>query len=232
MNTAAMSAVKRRKITQWSLLWVVVLTLGLGWKYPIFGFSVPIVMLAGMILGYSRGRYLCGNLCPRGSFFDRIISPLSRRKTIPAFLRNRTFRWMVFAVLMSFMTIRIGANPADWHHWGHVFWSMCLITTGIGVALGLWIHPRAWCSFCPMGTMQSSLGGLKRRLQIDSDRCVECRACEKACPMNLQIVQHKPARTLNDPDCLKCPQCIGACPRHVLSWPEPSSSPAPPASKA
>jgi ferredoxin-type protein NapH len=211
--------VRRRRIVQWCLLPIVVLTIGLGWKYPMLGFSVPMVMLIGMIGGVFRGRYVCGNLCPRGAFFDRIMTRISRNSAIPQALRNKTLRWMVFAALMGFMIFRLARNPTSTAHWGQVFWLMCVVTTGIGLVLGIFIHPRAWCAFCPIGTVQMALGGKKHLLEIDTDECRECSACEKACPFSLAIVKHRAAGHVNDPDCLKCSECVAVCPKHALSWP-------------
>ncbi len=216
--------VKRRRIIQWCLAPVVVVTIALGWKYPLLGFSVPVVMLAGVIGALVNGRYVCGNLCPRGSFLDRIISPLSRKGPIPGWLRNAVLRWIIFAALMGLMVVRAMANPADLRHWGSVFWLMCTVTTTLGIVGGLAIHPRAWCALCPIGTMQGAIGGGRRQLRIDSAACVECHLCEKACPFDLAIVPHKDAGRLGDRDCLKCPQCVAACPNSALAWPGPAKS--------
>ena len=216
--------VKRRRVVQWCLMPIVLITIGLGWKYPLLGFSVPVVMLAGLVGSLIRGRYVCGNLCPRGSFIDRVVSLVSRKKHIPDFFRNMSLRWLVFAAMMGFMAFRISRNPAEIDHWGRVFWLMCVITTSIAVVLGIAIHPRSWCAFCPMGTMQSALGGGKHLLQIAPALCRECRLCERACPIDLAIVEHKDRRYLLDRDCLKCPECTAACPHGALSWPQPQTA--------
>jgi len=210
--------VHRRRAIQWSLIPIVLVTIGLGWKFPYLGFTVPAVMLMGVIGGLARGRYVCGNLCPRGSFFDRMIAPMSRRKRIPDFLRNMPLRWCVFAGLMGLMIWRILQNPSDAQHWGRVFWLMCVVTTSFGVVLGLWLHPRTWCAFCPMGTLQNALGGGRMHLRIDPG-CKECRTCEKACPIGLPIASYKENGIMLDRDCLQCPECIAVCPRDILSWP-------------
>ena len=219
MTNATSRQIKRRAIVQWSLIPVVLLTIGLGWKYPLCGFSVPLVMLAGIIGGIFRGRYVCGNICPRGGFFDRILRWISRNRPIPNAIRNNTFRWTFFATMMGFMVYRVSMNPADIYHWGKVFWMMCVITTAIGVVFGILIHQRSWCAFCPMGTMQNALGGRKKHMRIDKDLCVECGSCEKACPFNLAIIIHKDTGVIADPDCLKCSECIAACPKNALSHP-------------
>jgi len=219
MSTDA--TVYRRRALQWCLVPVVLVTIGLGYWYPVFGYTVPLVMVAGMIGGVLRGRYVCGNLCPRGGFLERAVGLVNRRRSIPGFLRHMGLRWLIFAVLMGLLVVRISQRPPDtplWQHVGRVFWLMCVVTTGIGVVLGVLIQPRLWCAFCPMGTMQNLLGGGKRQLRIDAESCIACRLCEKACPLNLSIVKHKDGGRLEERDCLKCAECVAACPRQALSW--------------
>lgn len=221
METAATypPQVAWRRTVQWIVAPIVVLTVALGWKYPLLGFTVPVAMATGMAGGFFRGRWVCGHLCPRGGFFDRMIAPFAPRRSIPPLLRSMPLRWGVFAALMGFMVWRISADPGNWEHWGRVFWSMCALTTGIGLVAALTIHPRAWCAFCPMGTFQNAVGGGKGPLQI-APSCRECRKCEKACPMALPLVKDKSVGYLQHRDCLKCPECIAVCPANALSWPE------------
>lgn len=54
---------------RWFLAPLVITTIALGWWFPYIGFLVPVAMLSGMIGGVFKGRFVCGNLCPRGAFF-------------------------------------------------------------------------------------------------------------------------------------------------------------------
>lgn len=212
-------SVDLRKVVQWSLWPIVVVVVALGWKYTWLGFSVPIVMTLGMIGGFLGGRYVCGNLCPRGSFFDRILSRFTLGKGIPASFRSMPLRLVLFALMMGFMVFQISRNPGDWRHWGYVFWLMCAVTTGIGVILGVWFHQRSWCAFCPMGTMQNLLGRIRPKvLLLDSAKCVECHRCEKVCPVQIPIVKYKGGGVVADGDCVQCDECIAVCPKSALSW--------------
>jgi len=216
MSNPALKATRRRKIIQWALAPLVFITIGLGWKYPLIGFVVPVAMIAGIVGGVSSGRYVCGNLCPRGGFFDRVMAPLSPARPIPAFLRAMPFRWVVFSALMGFMAWRIAADPANVYHWGSVFWLMCTVTTALGVALALAVHPRGWCSFCPVGTASNALGGHKDPITIDASACRECGLCEKSCPIAIGIIRHKSKGVLADRDCVKCGECVAKCPARAL----------------
>jgi len=206
-----------RRRLQRALWAIVVITIVGGLFWPLLGFVVPVVMLTGIIGGFFKGRYVCGWLCPRGAFLDRILRPISPAREIPAWLRGRLLRWVIFGLLMGFMVWQISLSPGDVYHWGRVFVRICIITTAIGVALAVFVHPRTWCSFCPMGTMQSAVGGSRAPLKMDRG-CIECRACERACPMNLTIVGQQEDGVLKLPDCLKCGECVVTCPKRVLHF--------------
>lgn len=208
-----------RRMRQWLLAPVMLVTIGFGWKYTWLGFAVPVAMAAGIFGGLFRGRYVCGNLCPRGSFFDRVLTPLGFQGEIPPLLRSRPLRWMIFVGMMSLMTWQLARNPGDPAHWGFVFWGMCTVTTLVGIALAVALHPRTWCALCPIGTLSSAIGGSKYPLVIDSS-CRECGRCEQSCTLNLPIVRHKAAGASSERDCLKCSVCIETCPRGALSWPD------------
>lgn len=206
-------------IYRWMLAVFMIVVISAGWKFPLLGFAVPTAMLIGMGGGFFRGRYACGNICPRGSFYDTAFSYFGGKRAVPEMFQSPLFRWSVMAVLMGFMTWRLAQNPGDWRHWGTVFWSMCLITTAVGIPLGMIYRSRTWCSFCPVGTTAAAVGGHKYRLAI-SEECRQCGSCEKSCPMGHTIAAHRDAGLLPHRDCIKCSSCVTSCRQDALSWPE------------
>jgi ferredoxin-type protein NapH len=95
-----------------------------------------------------------------------------------------------------------------------------VITTTVAVLIGLWVQPRLWCVFCPMGTMQSAIGGGKGQLRILGEACRGCRLCEQSCPLHLDIASHLGKGYLDNRDCLKCSEGVSACPPDAFSWPQ------------
>ncbi|HEY3396061.1 MAG TPA: 4Fe-4S dicluster domain-containing protein [Armatimonadota bacterium] len=217
LHARARRTTAHRARLQW-LLWIAVPLVIIGGQFhPYLGFIVPVAMVTGMLSGAFRGRWACGWICPRGGFLERFMARLSFRRRVPGLLRGYGFRWPVFAALMSFMVYRISLQPDSAAHWGAVFVSMCAITTGIGLLLGVLYQPRAWCAICPVGTFAGAVGGHKHALTI-AEGCVSCRRCEKVCPLNLEIAKHAEAGVLENRDCVHCHECIKACPKQLLDF--------------
>lgn len=215
-NSPSWLIVRLQPAYKWLLALVVAVVLLLGWRFPLLGFAVPVAMGAGMGGGLFRGRWVCGNLCPRGSLLDTWLGALPRRP-VPEWLRHRAFRWAVLATLLGLMVAQIAVHPGDWRHWGLVFWRMCLVTTAAAVALAVTFTARGWCRICPVGTVAATVGGDKLPLRIGPS-CRGCGHCEQSCPMHFDIAPYRRTGALPHRDCLKCSNCVKACPAQALSF--------------
>jgi len=198
------------KITPYLGWLVIIVSLG-GIFFPKLGFFLPIVFGTLIATGIFRGRWFCGNLCPRGSFNDFMLIKFSKGAPIPRAFRSMWLRIPVLIAMMAFMAVRVIGTEGAIDKVGMVFVSMCLITTAAAVLLGIGFSPRAWCTFCPMGTMQRHIGAGKHELSFTAEKCTHCNACERACPMQLSVRQMS-----ERPDCIKCARCVAACPAGAL----------------
>ncbi|WP_406661932.1 4Fe-4S binding protein [Methanolobus sp. ZRKC3] len=203
------------KITPYLGIFVVIVSI-VGLWYPILGYMMPLVILILMVTSVSKGRWFCGNLCPRGSFIDFWVGKATLKKKIPGFLKSFWIRIPVFLMLMGFMTYRI-INVINTqgiiNQIGMIFVVMCLVTTAIALVLGVGISPRTWCTFCPMGTAQNLIGGKKYQLKVIDSKCIDCNKCEKVCPMQLDVHTGE-----LKPDCIKCERCVDVCPTKALEF--------------
>ena len=72
------------KITPYLGIIVLIISLA-GLFYPKLGCFLLLVFATLIIIAPFRGRWFCGNLCPRGSFVDFWLGPISRKVKIPSF---------------------------------------------------------------------------------------------------------------------------------------------------
>jgi ferredoxin-type protein NapH len=201
------------RITPYLGIIVLIVSIG-GLFYPILGFFLLAVFMTLLIISPFKGRWFCGNLCPRGSFNDYILSKISFKKSIPKIFKSLWIRIPIFVLMMGFMILRLVQTKGIMNQIGMVFVIMCLVTTTIAVIFGIFINPRSWCSFCPMGTAQRFLGrNSKYHIIVDKDKCIHCKICHNVCPMGLKVNQ-----ILNDPDCIKCGRCIDKCPKKIIRF--------------
>ena len=212
------------------MYWILLIFLCVGLFYPVIGFIAILCMVAPVGLAIYKGRHWCGNFCPRGNFYDQVLSRISPQKPIPAFLRKSSFRKFMVAFIFTVFGVQMYFAWGDLSAMGAVFVNIILITTIVGIVLGLRYHQRSWCSFCPMGTMSSWVTPKpkKRSKKLDKklfktimvdDSCIGCKLCTKVCPMQLKPYEEKgnPDGFMHS-DCLKCGKCIKKCPKKALKF--------------
>jgi len=200
-----------------SLLFIAIIIL--GWQYPLLGYFIPFCMLAGIAIGLSAGRKWCDWYCPRGSFYDALMRPLSAQRGIPGLFKNIYFRIGVLFFLMLVMAINLILRWPNPYHIGKFFVSLLTLTTAAGIILAIIFHQRSWCSFCPIGTVINLISRGKESLRINSERCVECKICFKACPMQIKpyLFKGKGMEPVKEADCLRCGSCVASCPTKALT---------------
>lgn len=185
------------------------------------GMAATICMIAPIVVAAFRGRFWCGNLCPRGNFYDNVVSKFSSKRSVPKFLKSVYFR--VFIVLFMFTMFGIGIK----NNWGNaagigmVIYRIIVVTTFIGVALSLFYNNRTWCHFCPMGSIAAFILYLKKHNKVleVSNTCVNCKICAKKCPMGISPYEYK-GDVLNHQDCIQCAKCVIACPKKSIGYGE------------
>lgn len=184
-----------------------------------FAVVAILCMALPVIISVFRGRFWCGNLCPRGNFYDNIVSKFSNKRKVPKFLKSPYFRLAVVVFMLSMFTFGIKKNWGDFYGVGMVFYRIIVITTILGIVLSLFYNHRTWCHFCPMGSIAAFISWLrknKRVLQV-SQSCVSCKVCEKKCPLGIVPYKYK-GSPLNHFDCIQCGKCAEACPKKAIGY--------------
>jgi hypothetical protein len=184
-----------------------------------FGFVAVICMIAPIIVSIFKGRFWCGNLCPRGNFYDNVVSKFGNKRIPPKLFKSYYFRSVMLGIMMVIFISGVYKNWGNLYGIGMVFYRMIVVTTIIGIILSLVYNHRAWCNFCPMGSLASIIGKLKgsKRVLHVSSSCISCKLCEKKCPLGLVPYNHK-GDILSHPDCIQCGKCVIECPKKAIGY--------------
>ncbi len=205
-----------------------------GLWYPHLGLLMIPVMLSLAVMGFIRGKYWCGNFCPHGSLFDGILMRFSANRKIPRILRAKiikaiAFCWFAFMLSNRLLTVFAGWGSLGFYErLGYIFVMNYLVVTVVGTILAVFVSPRAWCVFCPMGTFQVLMYRLGRALNrnyrtdimlrlTQPQDCRECGLCASVCPMQLEpYIDADDSGRFKDGDCIRCGVCAENCPPGLL----------------
>lgn len=206
-----------------------------GLWYPKLGLLIIPLMITLAVTGFFKGKYWCGNFCPHGSLFDSIIMRFSTNRRIPSFLKSKItmalmFSWFMYIIISRLIKVfQIFGSAAFLDKLGYVFVINYLAVTIIGTILAFIVSPRAWCSFCPMGTLEilsyklGKLLGANRKTDekitaARVEKCHSCGKCSRVCPMQLTpYLEFSEKNQFDHEACIRCSTCVYNCPAGILS---------------
>jgi len=189
--------------------------------------SSVVLAVIGLVLAILFGPALCGWICPFGSVQEWIgkIGRKIFKKRYNTFVPpavDKVLRFLRYIVLLwvSYMTIvtgKLAFEAVDPYYALFNFWRSevalsGLIILAVVVVLSLFVE-RPFCKYaCPYGAFQGIFNlfrifGIKR----NPSTCISCKACDRACPMNIEV---STAGTVRDHQCITCLKCTSedACP--------------------
>ncbi|MDO8963898.1 MAG: 4Fe-4S binding protein [Coriobacteriia bacterium] len=207
--------------TLWSLI------SGAGLVTKIAASSV-ILLVITLATAFVFRRAFCGYICPLGALqelFGTIGKAIWRgkRPTVPASL-DKPARWLKYGVFVVFtvwtwQAATLVIRPYDpWVAWMHLTSAEVFAEFSIGLAIlgvslvGSIVYERFFCKYlCPMGAFLGAISPLSVfKVNREESTCIDCKACDKACPVNLTVSEAAPAVT--SPECINCNECVNVCP--------------------
>lgn len=186
-----------------------------------------ILMFIAFILAILFGPVICGWVCPFGSFQEWVgklgkkIFKKKYNQLIPnnfdKYLRFIRYIILLLVIYKTAATAKLMFQDVDPYYALFNFWSdevsvTALIVLGVTILLSLFVE-RPWCKYvCPYGAVLGIFNLFRVfKIRRNSSTCINCKACDKACPMNISI---STSVAVLDHQCISCMKCTSenACP--------------------
>ncbi len=187
------------------------------------------LVLMGIVffLAILAGPAFCGWVCPLGTV-EELMGKVGRRifkKTYNAFvppvwdkylryLRYGVLAWVVYTTAMTMQLVFVEVDP---YYALFNFWTGEVSLTAMGILaatlIGSLFIERPFCKYlCPYGALLGLFNKVRVfTIQRNPATCINCKACDRACPMNITV---STADHVRDTQCITCLKCTSevACP--------------------
>ena len=177
------------------------------------------------------GRAFCGWVCPGGAVQD-CVAAVNTRATGQRLNRIKYFLWAPWLAVIIFGFVSAGGIQrldALYMTEGGVSVSessryiIYFFVIGLLLLLALALGRRAACHgicwMAPFMVLGRRAGRAMKlpslRLRFDESACIDCKLCDKNCPMSL-TVQEDLRRGAPMDECILCGQCADACPKDAI----------------
>ncbi|MDD2422252.1 MAG: 4Fe-4S binding protein [Heliobacteriaceae bacterium] len=201
-----------------------------GLIQKVFSGTVVLLVLT-VVLAILFRRSFCGLLCPFGALQELVALTgqklFRRRFTLPDRV-DRPLRYLKYVILvlttgMAWYYGKLWMAPYDpYAAYGHITtlaeYAAEKPENVIGVILlvvtlaGSLLYDRFFCKYlCPAGAFYAVIGKLSpTKIERNAALCIQCKLCNKACPVNIDVAQ---ATVITTAECLNCNECVVTCPR-------------------
>ena len=182
-----------------------------------------------IMLAVAGNKIICGWACPFGALQELIYSvPILRKikkRKLP-FIFTNTIRICLFITVLLLMFGIIGGrkgfiiyhylNPFNLFNLDFEAFSI-LLTVIIALLVSFAIY-RPFCQFiCPFGLVSWIAERFSIfRVRIDKEKCTQCGACIKACP--LEAAEGRVNGKKMPADCFSCARCLNVCPVDAIQY--------------
>lgn len=195
-------------------------------------FIVFTAMLVGSIF---FGRLFCGYLCPAGGIQEcaMLINGKNPRQGWKNNIKYAIWMVWVLGVIASYLFAKRDIKINFFYQTDHgisisdiyayiVYYGIVLLVFVPSVLFGKRIFCHYFCWMAPFMVIGNKIGKLLhiKRLGLNAKKeaCINCRICDKNCPMGINVSEKVLTESMDDNECILCGACVDNCPKKAIAY--------------
>ncbi|MBN2685165.1 MAG: 4Fe-4S binding protein, partial [Pontiellaceae bacterium] len=185
----------------------------------------PWIMTFFLGASFILGPIFCGWICPFGAFQDAMAAAARKagvkRRKVPKrvhyvlmFLRYillGLILWVTADFVFKLLIYDPRANLLNYMS-GYSLPFSAIVVILMFLLISGFLYERPFCSyFCVEGAKHGIFSALRPVTIVKNpETCISCNACNRVCPMNIDVANYGQVRSLQ---CVSCLSCVAACPK-------------------
>jgi polyferredoxin len=181
------------------------------------------------------GRVFCGWICPAGATQE--LCMMVRKKGFKNGKKNliKYAIWAPWISIIAVMFFQAGGvkavDPLYQTYYGisiSDIYSLVIFVAIAGLVAGLALvagkrascHTICWMApFMIIGRKIRNAANLPSlQLKADKTKCINCKSCDKKCPMSLEVNSMVQKNSMENSECILCGSCVDNCPKQVIKY--------------
>ena len=194
-----------------------------------------LVFAALFVSSLFLGRLFCGWICPAGATQE--LCAMVRKKGFKNGKKNliKYAIWAPWITVIALMFVQAGGirsvDPLYQTYYGIsisdiysavIFIAIAGLITGLALVAGkrASCHTICWMApFMIIGRKIRNAANLPSlQLQADKTKCINCKSCDKKCPMCLEVNSMVQKNSMENSECILCGSCVDNCPKQVIKF--------------
>lgn len=128
-------------------------------------------------------------------------------------------RYVHFGLSLGFVAVLFLTHVGNLERimaWCFLIGNLLYYAVGVGLAFACRDN-RAFCKYvCPITVFLKPMSYFSiLRITCDKETCINCGACKRVCPMDVDMTDNSRNRK-NGTECILCMECVKACPKKAL----------------
>jgi ferredoxin-type protein NapH len=181
------------------------------------------------------GRAFCGWLCPAGGLMDACSYASDKRAKGGKLNLIKFVIWIPWVITIILVIIASGgikkidffyltqygisiSEPNSYIIYYFIIALFAVITFVCGRRAGC--HYFCWMApFMIIGSkIKNKLSYPSLKLKAEPEKCINCNACSKQCPMSLEVNRMVQKNNMNNSECILCGMCIDSCNKRAIKY--------------